>query len=232
MPLRDFLIAPREADGAHEPARAAGAGGFALRGRFGLARRGRAAAAAAAPSLGVLAGARDLPAIAIAAGVVVARSEPAALVCVDAPGDALPAPALRAPARAAAARLAASVRARGLACDARGRVAVVDLAHEHEGPAGAAARALAAAGALPTVLGVAVRDPDLDVLLAAQDAVVVALPSSADPTLAELATSSAARLAPRATLIGLSLDPASRALALAGLRAPTAVRVAIDGVVS
>ncbi len=233
MVLRDFLIAPREADGAHEPARAASTGGFALRARFGPARRGRPAAAAArARSLGVLAGARDLPAIAIAAGVVVSRREPAALVCVHAPGDALPAPALRAPARAAAARLAASVRARGLACDARGRVAVVDLAHEHEDPAGAAARALAAAGALPTVLGVAVRDPDLDVLLAAQDAVVVALPSSADPTLAELATSSAARLAPRAASIDLGLDPASRALALAGVRAPAAVRVAIDGVVS
>jgi hypothetical protein len=177
----------------------------------------------------VLASARDLPAIAVAVGVVVARRDPAALVCVHLPGEELPAPALRAPARAAATRLAASLRARGLVADARGRVAVVELAREQGDAAGSAARALAAAGTLPTVLAVAARDPDLDVLLAAQDAIVVALPPSADPSLAELAASGASRLAPRAASLALNLDPASRALALAGLRAPAAVRAAVEG---
>jgi hypothetical protein len=232
MPLRDFLIAPRETGEAAAPRDAARCEAAWRRLRFPLRSRQRAAAAAFAPSLGVLANARDLAAVAVGVGVVVARRNPAALVCVHAPGDALSAPAARAPARAAAARLAASLHARGLAANARGRVVIVDLAREEGDAAGAAARALAAAGALPTVLGVAARDPDLDVLLAAQDAILVALPPSTDATLAELAASGAARLAPRATSIVLSLDPASRALALAGVRAPAALRTAVDGVLA
>jgi hypothetical protein len=105
-------------------------------------------------------------------------------------------------------------------------VVVVELARGD----GEAARALAAAGSLPTVLGVAIRDPELDALLAAQDAILVALAVSTDPALAELAASSAARLAPSAASIAVSLDPASRALALAGLRVPAALRVAVEGV--
>jgi hypothetical protein len=259
MALRDFLITPREEGGEGEaggPGEAAAPGGaasergvaggaalreaaargtpargFAIRGRlrFPLRERERPAPAALARSLGVLAHPRDLPAVAIAVGVVVARRSPAALVCMHVPGDELPAPALRAPPRAAATRLAGSLRARGLVADVRGRVAVVELAREADHAAGAAARALAAAGALPTVLAVAARDPALDVLFAAQDAILVALPPSADPTLAELAASGAARLAPRATSITLNLDPASRALALAGVRAPAAVRTAVEG---
>jgi hypothetical protein len=243
MPLRDLLIAPREAGEAAASSDAADARSeAAARGRarrvVALARLGavarpreRAGAAALPASLGVLAPARDLPAVAVAVGVVVARRSPAALVCVHAPGQEPLVPALRAPARAGAARLAASLRARGLAADARGRVAIVDLVRE-EDVAGAAARALAAAGALPSVLAVAARDPDLDVLLAAQDAILVALPPSADATLAELAESSAARLAPRATSIALNLDPPSRALALAGMRAPAALRAAVEGVLA
>jgi hypothetical protein len=224
MALRDFLIAPREAA---KPTSASPGS------RLRLPRRAheRAGAAALAPSLGILASGRDLAAIAVGVGVVVARRQPSALVCVHAPGEGLTAPGPRAPARAAAARLAASLRARGLAADARGRCAVVDLAREDD-PGGAAARALAAAGALPTVLAVAARDPDLDVLLAAQDAILVGLPPSADPALAELAELGAARLAPRAALIAVSVGPASRALALAGVRAPAAVRAAIEETLS
>jgi hypothetical protein len=242
MALRDFLIAPRGGASPHEaaaprdeatPHAGAAPRGLVVHSRLRLPRRARerADAAALAPSLGVLATARDLPAVAVAVAVVIARRSPAVLVCLHAPGDALPAPALRAPARAAAGRLAASLRARGLAADARGRVALVELARGEGEPAGAAARALAAAGALPTVLAVAARDPDMDVLLAAQDAIVVALPPSIDPTLADLAASSAARLAPGSTSLALNLDPASRALALAGLRAPAAVRAAVEGVI-
>jgi hypothetical protein len=243
MPLRDFLIAPREggADGeAGEAApREATAGRseaasrrVAVRLRSPLRARERGGAVALAPSLGVLATARDLPAMAVAVGVVVARRSPAALVCLHVAGDELPAPALRAPPRAAATRLAGSLRARGLVADVRGRVAVVQLAREAEHATGAAARALAAAGALPTVLATAARDADLDVLLGAQDAILVALPPSADPTLAELAASGAARLAPTATSIAVSFDPASRALALAGLRAPAVVRAAVHGLIA
>jgi hypothetical protein len=219
MALRDLLIAPREAGCEDEDV----AGG---RLPFPLRARTRPEAVALAPSFGVLANARDLAAVAVAVGVVVARRGPAALVCLDAPGERPSAPAVRASARAASARLAASLRARGLDADARGRVAVVALA----GGEREAARALAAAGSLPTVLGVAVRDPALDALLAAQDAILVALGPSIEPALAELAASSAAKLGPGAASITVSLDPASRALALAGLRVPAAVRVAVEGV--
>jgi hypothetical protein len=224
-------VAPRGAaapPGAAAPRGAAGSPGAAARGRLRLPLRARTRpeAAAMAPSLGVLADARDLAAVAVAVGVVVARRGPAALVCIHAPGREPSAPAVRAPARAASARLAAALRARGLDADARGRVAVVALTRAEE----EAARALGAAGSLPTVLGVAVRDPELDVVLAAQDAIVVALAPSTDPALAGLAVSSAARLVPTAASIAVSLDPASRALALAGLRVPAAVRVAVEGV--
>jgi hypothetical protein len=249
MPLRDFLIAPREESisdetpHAGEAAESHGAsashdasslgtvddaGANGVRSLSGSARR---RGVVATPSLGVLASARDLAAVAVAAGVVVARGSPCALVCVHAPGASPSAPPLRAPARGAASRLANSLRARGLAADAPGRVAVVDLAHGGEEAAGAARRALAAAGALPTVLAVAVRDPDLDALLADRDAILVALPPSADAALAELVATSAARLA-RVASISVTLDPATRALAVAGARAPSAVRSAVQGLVA
>ena len=221
MALRDFLIAPRE------PARPDEA---LARGRLRLGRPRSPQDGALAASLGVLANARDLPAIAVAAGIVIARRSPAALVCLHAGGERPTAP-VRAPARAAAARLAASMRARGLAADARGRVAAVELAGEGSDAAAAAARALAAAGTLPTVIGVAVRDPDMDALLAAQDAILVALPPSADTALAELTVASAARLG-RVASIPVTLDPASRALAVAGLRAPRLMRAAVEELLS
>jgi hypothetical protein len=202
-------------------------------GRFRLPRREpREAAAAVAASIGVLAAARDVRAVGVAVGVVVARRHPAALVCVHAPGDAPHAPVLRAPARPAAARLAASLRACGLSADARGKVALVDFAATDAEPAAAAARAVAAAGPLPTVLAVAARDPDVDALLSAQDAIVVALPPSIEPALAELATTSACALAANAASMTLTLDPGSRTLALAGLRAPAALRAVVEALLA
>ena len=221
MALRDFLIAPREAARPDEAL---------ARGRLRLGRPRRPEDAALVASLGVLANARDLPAIAVAAGIVIARRSPAALVCLHAAGGERSTAPLRAPARAAPARLAASLRARGLAADARGRIAAVELAGDGSDAAAAAARALAA-GTLPTVIGVAVRDPDMDGLLAAQDAILVALPPSTDAALAELTVASAARLG-RVASIPVTLDPASRALAVAGLRAPRVVRGAVEELVS
>jgi hypothetical protein len=222
MALRDFLIAPREAARPDEAL---------ARGRLRLGRPRRPEDAALVASLGVLANARDLPAIAVAAGIVIARRSPAALVCLHAAGGERSTAPLRAPARAAPARLAASLRARGLAADARGRIAAVELAGDGSDAAAAAARALAAAGTLPTVIGVAVRDPDMDGLLAAQDAILVALPPSTDAALAELTVASAARLG-RVASIPVTLDPASRALAVAGLRAPRLMRAAVEELLS
>jgi hypothetical protein len=270
-PLRDFLLAPRTGEAAVDD-------------RARRTRRARAARPAdevTAPSLGLLAPARDLPAAAAAVGLAIARTAPAALVCLAAPG---PSPGLRAPARPAAARLAASLRARGLEASARGRLAFAHigreplarvggerLAHVGGGPlahvgdeprahvgdeplahavdeplarlpgellADAATRALAAAGPLPTLLAVAARDDAIDALLATRDAMLVALPPSAEPALARLALAGAlelvARAGPlaRAVPLPLALDPLQRTLAVAGFRAPRAISAAVAELVA
>ena len=236
MALRNLLIAPRAADFDADAAAPRAADGDAeaslasslARIRFG--RRRVPAPRAAAASIAVLAPAREVRALGAAVGLVALRRHPAALVCVHAPGDAAPGASLRAPARTAAARLAASLRARGLDADPRGRVVLVEAGDDD--PATAASRALSAAGPLPTVLAVAARDPDLDVLLGAQDAILVALPPSTDPALAALAAASACQLAPSAASIPLAFDPLSRTLALSGLRAPAALRAAVEALVA
>jgi hypothetical protein len=219
--LRDFLIAPRPA-AAVEPV------GPQRTPRLWRPRGRRAATEAYAPALGLLAPPRDLPAAAAAAGLALARGASAAVVCLRI--AAVP-PGPRAPARAAAARLATSLRARDLHAEVRGRLAMVVLPDEPGACASAAARAFAAAGAAPTVLAVAARDDDVDVLLAARDAILLALPPSTDGTLAALALAGASDLARAAVAVELALDPVARALALAGLRAPRAVRDAVGGVV-
>jgi len=216
-PLRDLLIAPRPA--AHAPPSAP-------------ARRHRLARGmptTAAPSFGVLAPARELPAVALAVGVALAHGWPAALVCVPA---SLLAPTPRAPARRDAARLAASLSARGVDAEARGRLAIARLADDPDQLAGAAARALAAAGALPAVLGVAQRGSAADELLAQRDAVLVALGPAAEPTLADLALAGATELAPSAAALTLALDPIQRTLALAGCWCPRTIRHVIEGLVA
>ena len=181
------------------------------------------ASSPAAPAIGVLAPARDLPAAAAGVGLAFGRWAPAVLVCLSAPAFA---PALRAPARTAAARLAASMRARDLEASARGRLVFVHL--PDAGRTDAVTRALAAADGLPTVLAVAGRDEEVDPLLAARDAILVALPSSAEPALAQLALAGAAALAPAAVAVTLALDPVQRALALAGARPPRALLAAVQ----
>jgi hypothetical protein len=216
-PLRDFLVAPRPGEAAADD-------------HIAPPRRTRAAASCAesAPSaIGVLAPARDLPAAAAGVGLAIRRPAPVVLVCLGAP---VLVPAFRAPARAGAVRLAASLRARDLEASARGPLALVQL--PNEGLTDAVTRALAAAGPLPTVLAVPRRDEEIDALLAARDAILVALPSSAEPAMARLALAGAAALAPAAAGLALALDPVQRALALAGVRAPRAISAAVRGLVA
>jgi hypothetical protein len=236
--LRDFLVAPRvgelEVDeGGPRTEEAAVEHRAARRSRTEAAVDGRASrrprrapiatSSPVAPAIGVLAPTRDLPATAAGVGLAIGRSAPAVLVCLSVPALT---PALRAPPRAAAARLAASLRARDLEASARGRLALVPL------PAGgrtdAVTRALAAADGLPTVVAVAGRDEELDALLAACDAIIVALPPSAEPALAHLALAEATALAPAAAAVTLTLDPVQRALALAGARAPRVLLAAVQ----
>jgi hypothetical protein len=194
--------------------------------RFGRRRPARVPAttsSALAPSLGLLVAGRDLPAVAVAAGVVIGRRAPAALVCVHAAGAQHAAP-LRAPARRAAARLAAALAARGLPADAWGRVVLV---RSERGET--SRRALATAAALPSVLAAGVREPEVDALLAERDAILVALSPSSESTLGDLALVGANELTASATAVQVTFDPVSRALALGGLRAPRRLHDAVEG---
>jgi hypothetical protein len=212
--LRDFLVAPRagEAEVDDRAARRS-------------PRVRVVTSSPAAPAIGVLAPARDLPVAAAGVGLAIGRSAPAVLVCLSVSAFA---PAWRAPARPASARLAASLRARDLEASARGRLALVHLPDAER--TDAVTRALAAADGLPTVLAVAGRDGELDALLTARDAILVALPPSAEPAMARLALAGAAALVPAAAAITLALDPVQRALALAGARAPRALVAAVQEV--
>jgi hypothetical protein len=212
--LLDLVVAPRAPDAAPTARRASW--------------RDRPSRGPGTPvALGVLAPARDLSHVAAGAGLAVAARAPAVLVCLHAP-DRLPAaPAMRAPATAGAARLASSLRARDLDAHARGRLAVAALPSDPGAAAVAAARAQAAASGLPSVLALAVRHDDLDALLAARDAIVVALRAGSEPGLAPLVVSGAQALGAAAVAFDLRPDPLARALANAGARAPRALRDAV-----
>lgn len=233
MALRDLFLAP--ADDGPAPAPAASD------------RR-----PGATPALAVLAPERDLTAVAAAAGIALAREAPAVLVHLHVASLELPPPLI--PPRAAASRLARSLTARAVLAQPRGRLAIAHSGAERAdgephplgedepgrtaaararggGPGVAvAARALAAAGDRPTVLGVAARDREVDGLLATQDAILVVLPPEADARLVDLALAGAARLA-RAERVPVRLDPVSRALALGGVRPPGAIARAVRGLV-
>jgi hypothetical protein len=81
------------------------------------------------------------------------------------------------------------------------------------------------------VLAVSQRTEDVDVLLGARDAILVALAHGAEPTLATLALAGATALAPSAAAISVALDPVQRALALAGAWSPRTIRHAIEALV-
>ena len=119
------------------------------------------------------------------------------------------------------------MRVRDLEAHARGRLAVAALPADPGDAATAAARAQTAASGLPSVLALAARHDELDALLAAQDAIVVALRAGSEPGLAPLAVSSAQALGAAAVAFDLRPDPLARALATAGARAPRAMRDAV-----
>jgi hypothetical protein len=78
------------------------------------------------------------------------------------------------------------------------------------------------------VLAAARRGQEVDALLSAQDAILVALAPRADPALAALALAGAAELAPSAALPH-TLDPVQRTLALAGAWSPRSIRHVVEG---
>ena len=65
-----------------------------------------------------------------------------------------------------------------------------------------------------------------------RDAILVALPSSAEPALAQLALAGATALVSAAAAVTLALDPLQRALALAGVRPPRTISAAVRELVA
>lgn len=171
------------------------------------------AAAQLAPAVALLAPPAHAPALGAALALAVARARraPVAVVCVWSATQTRP--TWRAPARPAAARLATWLAGRGHAAHAAGRLVLVGLADAEEDAATEALRVTAAAGGAPTVLALAgPRRAAFDVSLAAQDLVVVAVPPSADPALAQLALAGL----DRALICPLPPADPARALAAAG----------------
>ena len=210
--LRDFLVAPRNGElvadgsgwkgtvGAREPA--TGSGSMAARrgrGRSATTSRGRgrrrATAAPGAGGRGECAGPRrlprrrrsacwhqrDLPAAAAGVGLALGGGRrPSSSASRRLPSR-RPCARRRAPRRRAWPRPCAPATSRPRRAAARGRPPPRRGAHGRRRPRpGGRGRAA-------TVLAVAGRDEEVDRLLAARDAILVALPSSAEPALARLA---------------------------------------------
>jgi hypothetical protein len=132
------------------------------------------------------------------------------------------------PAGAAARRLAGSLRARGLAAHATGRLVAVSLDDAPSVAAAEVARASAAAGDAPVVTALCgPRDPAFDDLLAAQDVAVVVAGDAPD-ALVSLGVARLAESSRRAVAVA-RLAAASAWAARAGLCAtPSARRALVD----
>jgi hypothetical protein len=195
-------------------------------------RRSAASAPRPAPRIALVCAAEDAAALGVAAASILARRHRAdcALACVWVPeGVSRAASEGRPLAGRAARRLATALVARDVPGTARGRLAIALPAGDPATAAPAAARALAAAGAAPTVLALGgPREPAFDALLAEQDLVVVATRPSAGGPLAELALAAVADVATRAVACEVGPTPAGRLLATAGLRIPPALRRALS----
>ena len=195
-------------------------------------RKSTASAPRPAPRIAVVCAAEDAAALGVAAASILARRHRAdcALACVWAPEGVSRAAGEGGPlAGRSARRLATALLARDVPSTARGRLAIALPARDPATAAPAAARALAAAGAAPTVLALGgPREPAFDALLADQDLVVVATRPSASGPLAELALAAVADVATRAVACEVGPTAAGRLLATAGLRIPPALRRALS----
>jgi hypothetical protein len=179
----------------------------------------------------VLTTAADAPALGAALGLALAgrMRAPVVAVCSWTADARMPA-TWRAPATPAARRLAGTFAARGLAARAAGRLAVVQLPPAADEAAAMARRAIAAAGAAPTVLVLGgPRVAAFDALLAEQDLVVVATPSGTDPALAQLALARLSSDAVRTCACDVPASHPARVLAASGLTLLPSARRALAG---
>ena len=171
------------------------------------------------PGIAVLAPADDAHALGAALALALAgrRRARVVVVCGWSAGSAT-GQSWRAPAMPAARRLATALGQRGHDARAGGRLALVRLAGVPLEASAEARRALAAAGAAPTILALGgPRVPEFDALLAEQDLVVVGTPSGTDPVLGQLALAGLAAGCSRACVCEVPPAHPARALAAAGL---------------
>jgi hypothetical protein len=213
--LRDLFISA--------PAGAAGAGAAAFEARV----TAPSAPAGRASDLAVICSEDDARAVAVAAAGLTARRRRAAcgVACVWTPSASPPADG-RPPSSSAARRLAASLAARGLEARACGRGVTVALPVAAAEAVAGTQRAIAAAGAAPVVVVLGgPRDAALDALLAEQRRVAVL--TSGGEQLTALALAGLSGVAEMSVAETLSLGPAARAAAVAGVAMAPALRRAL-----
>jgi hypothetical protein len=151
-----------------------------------------------------------------------ARASAGLVVVWGQPPGAHPAPTVAA--APAARRLAATLAGRGLEAHATGMLAVVVVPADPVHGSAAAARAIAAGGAAPSVLALGCRDARFDALLGQQDRVLVTVPLGAAATLAPLAVAGLASIA--ADVRACHVEPSSlaRAVTASGTWVPATIR--------
>lgn len=184
-----------------------------------------------APSLAVLAPARQLTGVGAAVALAFARHRRArvALMChwSETVGQASGRLALP-----GAVRLATSLAARGHVATASGRLVAVSLPADPAEAAGAAASIAAAVSTVPKVLALAGRHEPFEELLTQQHAILAVLPADAPAGLGGLVAADAGDRTPAATIVDVRLGLATRTLARAGLLAPRAIDLALTRVLA
>lgn len=182
------------------------------------------------PGVAVLSAAADALPLGAALGLAVANRRRAPVVVCVWTAERAAGAGWRAPALLLGRRLAATLAARGHDARAAGRLVIVRLPAPPEEAAADARRAIAAAGAAPTVLALGgPRAGAFDALLAEQDLVVVATSSATDPALARLAIAGLSPGMVRACVCEVPLAHPTRSLATAGLLLLPSARRALAG---
>lgn len=227
--LRSVFLEPEAS--AHRPIASPGSASQSSAARWLLGSSVRPAAAERAASRRLLASAAPLAVVGpagsaapVAAGLALALARDAGAACALVAGLGIPSGS-RAPGRRAANRAAATLVARELPATASGRLVLLSL----DPPARPRdfGRAAAAVDGPAVLLVAGSRTAEADVLLATQDAILLALPRDADSVLAELAQESLVALGPPVLRTGSPPSAITARLVLTGLAAPASLRAAL-----
>ena len=225
--LRDFLLAPPDGAVLQPPPAAAAATSERPRRRAARSASAAAAARRVPRAAAVLCAAEDARAVGVAAAALLAKRARAAcgLALVWSGSGASPRTEPGARGARGARRLAATLAARDIPALACGRTVQVALAEAPEDALVLARRAAAAAGDAPVVVVLGGPRPEaFDAVLAEQEKLLVMTRPGLDEAVATLAV---AGLPADAVARSVTLGPAARALAGAGVAVPAALRRAL-----